>query len=96
MFDRVKPDIVFIIGGCDTLENDPLGAMSMTEEGLAIRDMMIIDHCVAEKVPVVLTLAGGYSDNAWHAQYTSLKGILHKYPAVSNEAASTKFHKIRK
>jgi histone deacetylase 11 len=96
LFDRAKPDIVFIIGGCDTLENDPLGAMSMTEEGLAKRDMMIVDHCVAEKVPVVLTLAGGYSDNAWHAQYMSLKGILHKYPAVNNEAAPAKFRKILK
>lgn len=76
------PDIVFIVGGCDTLAADPLAGLAMTERGIAQRDRMIVDACVARKIPVVLTLAGGYSENAWHAQYLSLSEILKKYPAV--------------
>jgi len=78
LFKKIKPDVVFIVGGCDTLEGDQLGSLNMTEAGIVKRDWIVIEACLSRKIPVVFTLAGGYSENAWHAQYLSIKNIIEK------------------
>ena len=83
LFEKSKPNIVFIVGGCDTLDDDPLTSLGMTDKGICKRDMMIVDACVERQTPVVLTMAGGYSKDAWKAQYLSIKGILKKYPVAA-------------
>lgn len=84
LFEQARPDIVFIVGGCDTLSGDPLAQLAMTEQGIARRDKAIVQACVERKVPVVLTLSGGYSKNAWHAQYLSIKSIIEAYGMANN------------
>ncbi len=74
-----KPDIVFYVAGCDTFKGDPLASVNMTEAGIVKRDSMVINACVDRNIPVVMTLSGGYSKNAWHTQYSSIKAILQKY-----------------
>lgn len=78
LFEKAKPDIVFYVAGCDTLNGDPLASLAMTESGIVKRDDMVINACRSRKIPVVMTLAGGYSSNAWRAQYNSIKNILKK------------------
>ncbi len=72
-------DICFIVGGCDTLDGDPLARLRMTDEGIAERDRMIVDRCVKNDLPVVLTLSGGYSKDAWRSQYLSIKRLIEHY-----------------
>jgi len=79
LFDRARPEIVFLQAGCDTLADDPLASLQMTEQGIVRRDSMVIDACVQRGVPVVMTLGGGYSPNAWHAQYASIRRIIETY-----------------
>ena len=76
LFSRAQPDIVFYVAGCDTLAGDPLASLAMTEEGVVRRDAMVIDACVERKVPVVMTLGGGYSADAWRSQYASIHRII--------------------
>ncbi|UCE66597.1 MAG: histone deacetylase [Candidatus Zixiibacteriota bacterium] len=76
LFELSKPDIVIIIGGCDILHDDPLASLNMTEDGIVKRDWLAIEACLERKIPVVMTLAGGYSEHAWHAQYSSIKNII--------------------
>lgn len=71
-----SPDIVFYIAGCDTLAGDPVGHLAMTNAGIAKRDRMVIDACTSRNVPVAMTLGAGYSDDAWKAQYISLREII--------------------
>jgi histone deacetylase 11 len=78
VFDQAKADICFIVGGCDTLSGDPLASLSMTHSGIARRDQMIVDECIERNIPVVLTLSGGYSKDAWQAQYKSIKNLIEK------------------
>ena len=73
------PEICFIVGGCDTLKGDPLASLEMTPKGIVDRDALIVRACVEKKIPVVLTLAGGYSKDAWKAQYQSIKNIIDTY-----------------
>lgn len=73
---KSKPDMVFVVGGCDPLDGDPLAGLKMTPAGIVKRDQMIVDFCVKQNLPVVFTLAGGYSKNAWKSQYESVRNLL--------------------
>lgn len=56
-----EPDIVFYLAGADPYEDDQLGGLALTVEGLHERDRLVFTACRAAQVPVVLTLAGGYA-----------------------------------
>lgn len=85
IFDRAKPDIVFYIAGCDTAAEDPLASLEMTARGINTRDMIVIDHCSSNGIPVVMTLGGGYSSHAWEIQYETIRRIIEKYGLYSME-----------
>jgi acetoin utilization deacetylase AcuC-like enzyme len=56
-----QPDIVFYLAGADPYEDDQLGGLALTMSGLRQRDQLVFTACQARRVPVVLTLAGGYA-----------------------------------
>jgi acetoin utilization deacetylase AcuC-like enzyme len=56
------PEIVFYQAGVDPLASDRLGRLSLTHAGLARRDQMVLAGCRARKIPVAITLGGGYSE----------------------------------
>jgi acetoin utilization deacetylase AcuC-like enzyme len=55
-----KPDIVLYQAGVDAWEHDRLGGLKLTERGLLDRDMAVWETCLLHRVPVVVTLGGGY------------------------------------
>ena len=55
------PDLVFYVAGADPYEGDRLGRMRLTEDGLRQRDALVFGRCRAERVPVAVTMAGGYA-----------------------------------
>ncbi len=61
-FARARPEIVFYLAGSDPLRNDRLGRLSLTRDGLKARDERVLSLCGRERVPVVLTMSGGYAD----------------------------------
>jgi len=76
VIDRAACDLVILQAGCDPLAGDPLAGLSMTRDGIVERDSYVIDTCVARGIPVVMTLGGGYSQQAWNVQHASLTKIL--------------------
>jgi len=79
MFEKSRPDIVFHVAGCDTLAGDPLANLTMTHEGIAKRDAMVAAYCKKRKIPYVMTMAGGYSKNAWKAQHGGIVAVMKIY-----------------
>lgn len=79
LFKHSDPDIVYLIAGCDTLAGDELGSLQMTENGIIERDTMVIDACYKRNIPVVMTLGGGYSKNAWKVQFNSICHIIQTF-----------------
>ena len=79
VLNRARADICFIVGGCDTLADDPLSNLAMTPSGIKERDQWIVDQCVAKKLPVVFTTSGGYSKDAWKAQFESIANLIRRY-----------------
>jgi len=61
-FARARPEIVFYLAGSDPLHNDRLGRLGLTLEGLKARDARVISLCLGERVPLVLTMSGGYAE----------------------------------
>jgi acetoin utilization deacetylase AcuC-like enzyme len=57
------PQCVFYLAGADPYEDDQLGGLRLTREGLRTRDRLVIDAVRRAGVPLVITLAGGYARN---------------------------------
>src|ERR1700735_438936 len=60
-FRDFKPQILFYVAGADPYREDQLGGLALTMEGLARRDALVLDYALRNKVPVAITLAGGYA-----------------------------------
>jgi acetoin utilization deacetylase AcuC-like enzyme len=60
LLDRFAPDLVLYQGGVDPHEDDRLGTLALTLEGLATRDRYVFERCRDASVPVVSTMGGGY------------------------------------
>ena len=66
--ERALPEVmahaaqcVFYLAGADPYEDDQLGGLRLTREGLRQRDRLVIDAVRRAGVPLVVTLAGGYA-----------------------------------
>jgi acetoin utilization deacetylase AcuC-like enzyme len=55
------PQCVFYLAGADPYEDDQLGGLRLTKEGLRQRDRMLFDAVRCAGIPLVVTLAGGYA-----------------------------------
>ena len=56
-----RPQCVFFLAGADPYEDDQLGGLRLTKEGLRERDRVVIDTVRRAGVPLVIALAGGYA-----------------------------------
>jgi acetoin utilization deacetylase AcuC-like enzyme len=56
------PELVFYLSGVDALESDVLGRLSLTYAGLAARDAQVIGAVCRQRIPLAITLGGGYSN----------------------------------
>jgi acetoin utilization deacetylase AcuC-like enzyme len=56
-----QPGCVFYLAGADPYEDDQLGGLRVTREGLRRRDRMVIEAVRGAGLPLVITLAGGYA-----------------------------------
>lgn len=57
------PDLIFYLAGADPYENDKLGRLSLSKDGLRKRDEMVLDFAKSYGVPIVTTLSGGYAED---------------------------------
>jgi acetoin utilization deacetylase AcuC-like enzyme len=67
ILDNHRPDLLFYLAGADPYEHDQLGGPRLTLEGLRRRDERVFELTEAAKIPVAVTLAGGY---AWRFEDT--------------------------
>lgn len=56
-----RPQCVFYLAGADPYEDDQLGGLRLTKDGLRLRDRRVIDAVRSAGVPLVIVLAGGYA-----------------------------------
>jgi acetoin utilization deacetylase AcuC-like enzyme len=56
-----EPEIIFYQAGVDVLASDTLGKLALSPEGVARRDFEVISSVQRARVPLVITIGGGYS-----------------------------------
>jgi acetoin utilization deacetylase AcuC-like enzyme len=55
------PDCVFYLAGADPFEDDQLGGLRLSKDGLRARDRLVFDAVRHASTPLVVVLAGGYA-----------------------------------
>ena len=58
-----NPECLFYLAGADPYEQDQLGGLRLTLDGLRRRDRIVIELARRNRVPMVVVLAGGYARN---------------------------------
>jgi len=61
IYEDFEPDLVFYLAGADPYQDDQLGGLNLSHEGLAERDRIILGEARRLSLPVVILLAGGYA-----------------------------------
>ena len=61
IIEDFQPEFIFYLSGVDVLENDKLGKLSLSLEGCKERDRFVLDLCKQNKIPVQISMGGGYS-----------------------------------
>lgn len=58
---KIKPDLIVYLAGADPYRYDQLGGLALTLAGLFQRDKWVLLSARERKIPVAVTLAGGYA-----------------------------------
>jgi acetoin utilization deacetylase AcuC-like enzyme len=57
---RFEPQFIIYLAGADAHEDDRLGKLALTQDGMAARDRRVLDLAEQLDVPIAIAMAGGY------------------------------------
>ena len=63
LLSHVNPDFIFFQSGVDILDTDQLGRLKVSRAGCKQRDRIVLQTAHRNKIPLVVTMGGGYSKN---------------------------------
>ena len=69
-------DFVFYIAGVDIHFNDRLGKLNISDEGIRLRDEIVVENFFSKKIPLCGVLGGGYNKD--FNKLVELHSILHQ------------------
>ena len=75
-FDNVKPDLIIYNAGTDIFEEDPLGLMKVSENGIIKRDELVFQYARERNIPIFMVLSGGYTKKTAHIIGRSIHNVL--------------------
>lgn len=61
LIEQVQPDFAFYLAGVDILSTDKFGKLKVSLEACKQRDVFVFTQLKKNKIPVAVTLGGGYS-----------------------------------
>lgn len=61
IIDNFSPGLIIYLAGADPYEHDQLGGLALSMDGLKKRDEYVLTLARKNRVPVAITLAGGYA-----------------------------------
>jgi acetoin utilization deacetylase AcuC-like enzyme len=93
LWSRVEPappQLIFYLAGADPHEGDRLGRLKLTTDGLAERDRRVLAAARERRIPVALSMAGGYGrviEDTVQVQFNTLGEALRSWRQWNNAAA---------
>lgn len=79
LINKHKPDIIFYVAGTDVFQKDSLGNLDLTFNDIVQRDLFVVSETRRNKIPLVMVLAGGYSEKSWEIHCKSISEIIKQY-----------------
>lgn len=82
--DGGPPGLIFFLAGADPHEGDRLGRLKLTAAGLAERDRRVFSSAFERRVPVAVSMAGGYGrviEDTVAVQVNTLRSALEHWRA---------------
>lgn len=61
ILDGFNPELVVFLAGADPYQDDTLGGLKMTFNGLEERDRFVFNACAERTIPIVSVTSGGYA-----------------------------------
>ena len=83
------PGLIFFLAGADPHENDRLGRLKLSTEGLAERDRRVLAAARERRIPVAMSMAGGYGrdvDATVQIQINTLSAALDSWQQWNNQS----------
>ena len=74
--NKLNFDFIFYIAGVDVHFDDKLGKLKLTDDGINLREKMVIENFYDKKIPLCGVLGGGYNKN--FKKLIELHAMLHK------------------
>lgn len=56
-----QPDLIYYLAGADPYREDQLGGLKLSLDGLQRRDRLVFEMSREKRIPIAVTLAGGYA-----------------------------------
>ncbi len=78
VLDALNPQLVLYNAGVDPHRDDRLGRLDLSDDGLLMRDRLVLDACLRRTIPVATVIGGGYD---------SLKPLVRRHAIVFRAAA---------
>jgi acetoin utilization deacetylase AcuC-like enzyme len=78
VLDALNPQLVLFNAGVDPHRDDRLGRLNLSDNGLLMRDRLVLDACLRRTIPVATVIGGGYD---------SLKPLVRRHAIVFRAAA---------
>ena len=69
-------DFIFYIAGVDIHHNDRLGKLKISDQGINLRDKIVVDNFFSKRIPICGVLGGGYNKD--FSKLIELHSSLHK------------------
>ena len=85
--ESAPPQLIFYLAGADPHEGDRLGRLKLTTEGLAERDRRVLAAARERRIPVALSMAGGYGrviEETVQVQFNTLGEALQSWRQWNN------------
>jgi acetoin utilization deacetylase AcuC-like enzyme len=85
---NAPPGLIFYLAGADPHENDRLGRLKLTDKGLAERDRRVFAFAHGRRIPVAVSMAGGYGrviEDTVAIQLTTLRQAVSSWQQWGND-----------
>ena len=88
--EHAPPGLIFYLAGADPHEGDRLGRLKLTTAGLAERDRRVFAAARERRIPVALSMAGGYGrdvDDTVQVHIGTIRAAIESWRQWNNAAA---------
>lgn len=81
--EKTKPNFIIYNAGSDIFQEDPLGRMNISEQGIIARDELVFKCAQERAIPILMVLSGGYTKKSAGIIGQSIENILKKIFKIS-------------